>query len=107
MPRDELAWQALHVVDVAQTAQISRHPECYHEVGSSYLIGQHPDLLQVLAWGVAEGYGHYWISDWLADHKMKRTRQVWEVITIGYKGYTLRANDLEGIYTGNATCPSD
>ena len=94
----------MHGVDVAQTVQISRHPECFHEINSAYLIGRHPDLTQVAAWALAEGYGHWWVSGWLADHKMKRTRRIWEILSIGYKGYTLRTNERQGIYTGNATC---
>ena len=58
--RTELAWQAVHAVDVAQTLNIVNDP-CYIESNpiTTSLIGEQPSTGEVIAWGVGAGFLHY------------------------------------------------
>jgi len=53
MGRDEMTWQMLHAMDVAQTLNAASDP-CYKEDAwlTKRLIGEQPSDSEVLAWGV-------------------------------------------------------
>ena len=97
--RDELAWQALHVVDVAQTLNAASDP-CYVEAFpvTRALIGEQPSQAEVLAWGVGTAALHYWVST-----SLKRTeapgwaQKLWAYTTITFTGYTVATNHGNGV----------
>ncbi len=77
----EKIWQAMHLVDVAQTI---KGP------------GEQPSTESVLVWGAAIGVAHYAFDRWMtrtgrADHA---GWQLLRYIDLGYKGFTISRNHL-------------
>lgn len=111
----EAAYQALHAVDFAQTVQIARSPDCYHESDplTKRLIGEYPTEGQVrAAWALTSAL-HLAITGWLdrevdaTDSKAWRiARGAWHVVTIADAGREVVHNHSLGLkpFGGNA-CP--
>jgi len=96
---EEIAWQALHAVDVAQTVSASRDP-CYVEdaVVTRQLIGSQPSTGEVLLWGAGMAVGHAWISTLLENHDApKWVQKTWSYATITGTGIAVASNHSEGI----------
>ena len=57
-------WQTAHAIDVAQTIQISKHPECYSESNrfTKAMIGSKPSEEEVYMWGAGTAIAHYFLS---------------------------------------------
>ena len=109
MNREELAWQALHVMDVAQTLNAASDP-CYVESAwlTQRLIGEQPRHEEVLAWGVGTAILHMLVSRALeargAPEWLQRT---WSVTTISHTAYALASNHSEGIRMWGDNDPRD
>jgi len=65
MTGTEVAWQTMNAIDIVQTLQVAKFPECYEESNwmTKALIGKHPSESEVLAVGVLYGWGHAKISE--------------------------------------------
>lgn len=95
----ELTWQALHVMDVAQTLSAARDP-CYEEDAwlTRRLIGAQPETGEVLLWGVGTSLAHAWISNTLEDRGAPRWLQkTWSYATITSSGFAVASNHAEGV----------
>ncbi len=99
MDRQELTWQALHAVDVAQTLNAAGDP-CYEEQAwlTKRLIGEQPSDPDVIAWGVGTALVHLWIARELERRDAPRWLQAtWSIGTIGATGYTIVDNHRNGV----------
>ncbi|MEQ9005182.1 MAG: hypothetical protein RIE74_16610 [Pseudomonadales bacterium] len=99
MDNQELAWQALHAVDVAQTLNAAGDP-CYREEAwlTKRLIGEQPNDAEVVAWGVATAVVHAWVSYNLEEHGAPRWLQkVWDLGTLGHTTYAIISNHDAGV----------
>ena len=99
MDREEIAWQALHAVDVAQTMSAARDP-CYREAAwlTRSIIGEQPSEAEVLVWGVGTAIIHRWVGLALERRDAPRwVRVAWDLGTIGYTGYTVVDNHQNGV----------
>lgn len=106
VPRAELAWQALHAVDVAQTVQIARS-DCFWEDDpiTSKLIGEHPSTGEAIAWGVAWGGLHLGVTRMLEAWEAPRWAQVgWQALTIGNTLSAVKNNIDQGILPWDSDC---
>lgn len=105
MPPDELAWQALHAVDTAQTVQIARST-CYWEEapGTEQLIGHHPSTAGALTWGIGSALAHWGVSAWLTEHGPHWARPLWNAVTIGRTAYYVKNNHDQGIGLTGTDC---
>ena len=58
---EEAAWQALHAVDVLQTANFTKDLDCYSEVDplTSKIIGKKPERERVYKWALGSAIAHY------------------------------------------------
>lgn len=99
MGREELTWQALHAIDVAQTLNAARDP-CYQEEAwlTAQLIGAQPSDGEVIAWGLGTAVFHAWISNTL-EHRGAPVwvRKLWELGTLGHTSYAIGTNHQEGV----------
>ena len=99
MDREELTWQALHAVDVAQTLNAASDP-CYEEDAwlTQQIIGKQPSDAEVIAWGVGTAVVHMWIATELDRRDAPRWLQAtWSQGTIGSTGYTIVDNHRNGV----------
>ncbi len=99
LDRQELTWQALHAVDVAQTLNAASDP-CYKEDAwlTSRLIGSQPNDAEVLAWGVGTAVLHAWISSALEERGAPVwVQRVWDLGTLGHTTYAVVSNHSEGV----------
>ena len=97
--RQELAWQGLHVVDVAQTLNAASDP-CYEETAwlTEKIIGKQPSDAEVLAWGVGTALVHMWVANQLERRNAPRWLQMtWSLGTIGSTGYAVVDNHQNGV----------
>ena len=97
----EIAWQSMHLVDVAQTINGPARDECFHERDpiTRSLIGRQPSTESVLLWGVGVGVAHYALDRWLANsgHADKKWVQILRALDLGAKGFTIGRNHQIGI----------
>jgi len=106
-PHAELAWQALHAVDVAQTLNIV-NDSCYVESNpiTTSLIGEQPSTGEVIAWGVGAGFLHYGVSRYLEHTDAPRWMQnTWQAITLTTTVGAVYSNHREGIRIGGSNEP--
>lgn len=106
VPRDEVAWQLLHAVDVAQTAQIAES-RCYRESDplTSQLIGEHPELGGVLVWGVGLAVLHAGVTSLLERVEAPSwARVAWQSVTIANSAYAVKNNGEQGIHPWGSGC---
>ena len=99
MGRDEWAWQALHVVDIAQTLNAASDP-CYVESAwlTQQMIGEQPKHGEVLAWGVGTAVIHMLVSRALESRGAPTWLQrTWSVTTIAHTAYAVTNNYHEGV----------
>ncbi len=111
--RTEFAFQALNAVDYAQTINIARRPDCYHETDSvtSRLIGAHPSSGAVAGMWAAQATAHYYVTRWL-DREVdstdatgwRITRWIWLGATFWMAGHHVVQNHSIGLrpFSGGA-----
>jgi hypothetical protein len=95
----EIAWQAMHAVDIAQTMKAARDP-CYVEDAwlTKKIIGEQPSDGEVLAWGVGSAVIHYVVSKTLESANAPQwVQKVWSYGTISYTGFTVADNYNNGV----------
>jgi len=90
----EIAWQAMHVIDVMQTLEIQDH-EHLEEVHMRKVLGRNPDDDNVYAWGIAGAIAHYYLMKWIDENTNygKALRH----IEVGYKFGTISNNHSIGL----------
>jgi len=96
---EEIAWQTLHAIDVAQTVSAAQDP-CYVEDAyvTRQLIGSQPSTGEVLLWGAGMAAGHAWISTLLESHDAPNwVQKTWSYATITGTGIAVATNHSEGI----------
>ena len=96
---EEVTWQALHAMDIAQTLSAADDP-CYEEDAwlTQKLIGKQPSDAQVLAWGIGTAVGHALVSHSLeAMNAPKWVQKAWGYGTLSYTGYTVANNYDNGV----------
>jgi hypothetical protein len=99
MDREEMVWQGLHVIDVAQTLNAASDP-CYKETAwlTKRLIGEQPSDAEVIGWGVGTAIVHWWVARELERRDAPRWLQAsWSLGTIGTTGYTIVDNHRNGV----------
>lgn len=69
----EIAWQTMHIIDIAQTVQTAKNPHCRSEGNAltQKIIGKHPSESNVYKWGIGSAIAHYFIFKWI-DKKAKK-----------------------------------
>lgn len=100
MSGPERAWQALHLVDVAQTLNGPAADPCYHESAfpTRQLIGEQPTPAAVLAWGAGLAVAHYFAGRWLDRAELPDAAKfVIRSVDLTYKGLTVGRNHDQGI----------
>jgi len=96
---EELTWQTLHVVDVAQTLSAADDP-CYVEDAylTRQLIGSQPSQGEVLLWGAGMAVGHAWVTGLLEERGAPAwLRKTWSYATITGTGIAIASNHAEGV----------
>jgi hypothetical protein len=117
----ESAWLALHAVDTAQTIQIARHPECFHEANplASAVYGtDHPSASRVAVTNVALALVHSSVSAWLDDRVASARasdsdmvgpwyvgRIAWHTVSLLGTGSAVVGNFSIGLKPTSARCP--
>ena len=99
MDSEELTWQALHAVDVAQTLSAADDP-CYEEEAwlTRRIIGRQPSDAEVMAWGVGTAVGHAFVSSSLERMEAPGwVQKLWSYATISHTGLTIASNHDEGV----------
>jgi hypothetical protein len=109
MSRPEIAWNVLHVVDVAQTINGPASDPCYRERAPTtrFLIGERPHRDNVIAWGVAASVMHYFAFRWVENSDWPDGVKVaLRSIDLTYKGHTVVRNHNAGIrpFGDNVSC---
>ncbi|MGE0621160.1 MAG: hypothetical protein AB7I04_21920 [Pseudomonadales bacterium] len=96
---EEITWQTLHAIDVAQTLSAADDP-CYVEdaVVTRALIGSQPSQGEVLLWGAGMAVGHAWVSSFLQNQDAPMwLRKTWSYATITGTGIAIASNHSEGV----------
>lgn len=99
IPKEELLWQGLHIIDTAQTINGPASDPCYTEVNplTKKVIGHHPSKEGTYTTMIAFAGLHYLISDWLKDNGPKWAYVGWQSVTLGATLATLHRNDRKGV----------
>lgn len=96
---EEITWQTLHAIDVAQTLSAADDP-CYVEDAyvTRALIGSQPSQGEVLLWGAGMAVGHAWVTGFLEARDAPRwLRKTWSYATITGTGVAIASNHSEGV----------
>ena len=99
LSNEEIAWQSLHMMDIAQTISAANDP-CYVEDAwlTQKLIGSQPNTGEVLLWGVGTAVAHAWISNVLEERGAPVWAQkTWSYATIASTGLAVGNNHSEGV----------
>jgi hypothetical protein len=99
MDQEELTWQALHAVDVAQTLNAANDP-CYREEDwlTKRMIGEQPSDGSVLLWGVGTAVLHKVVGDYLDRRDAPGwVQKMWDYGSISHKGLTVMSNHSNGV----------
>ena len=94
LPKEEWVWQSLHAIDMAQTIRIAKNPDKFQELNP--LLGKHPSTSEVVAFTVATSVAHAYLVYKLQEAGLPV--KVFEYITIGYKGITIKKNIDAGLH---------
>lgn len=101
----EASWQALHILDVAQTAHMN-DGLCYQEGNmlTKELIGINPPDSRVYQWGLLSAVMHYFVFKW-ADNTFPNYSDNLRMTDLGYKAAIVGGNHEEGLrYDGAKPC---
>ena len=96
----EKVWQAMHLVDVAQTINGAARDDCFQEENpiTRRLIGRKPSTDAVIVWGVAMAIAHYSLDRWLT-RTGRADQPGWRALrylAVAEKGFTVGRNHAEG-----------
>ena len=108
MSKMEMAWQAAHLVDVAQTLSVGDDP-CYFEANlqTSALIGEHPGTGEALVWGVASSVAHLYVGKWIDNSELPEWSKVaLRAVDFGIKVDAVAHNYQIGIRIGGTNKPT-
>ena len=115
----EVTWQALNVVDTAQTVMIARSPTCFKESDaiSQGIIGEHPTQAKVYLLGIGYGVLHYTVTRFIEERDIRDEEGypespwwlahiAWHTLTLIYKADTVVNNNIIGLrmWGGETTC---
>jgi hypothetical protein len=109
LSREEIAWQSLHAVDVAQTLSAAQDP-CYVEDAyiTKRLIGEQPSTGEVLLWGAGVAVGHAFVTSLLEKHQAPGwVQKTWSYATITSTGIAIASNHAEGVRVFGDNKPVD
>lgn len=95
---EELAWQAIHTIDMAQTLDGSRDP-CWHEANpiTQRVIGRKPTTAGVIAYGIGTGALHALISSLLIDQGYERAYAYWQMASFANSSLAVGMNHGAGV----------
>lgn len=96
---EEIAWQSLHAIDIAQTLSAAQDP-CYVEDAfvTRQLIGSQPSTGEVLLWGAGMAVGHAFVTNLLEQHQAPGwVQKTWSYATITGTGIAIASNHSEGV----------
>ncbi len=99
LSNEEIAWQTLHAVDIAQTLSAAQDP-CYVEDAyiTKRLIGSQPSTGEVLLWGAGMAVGHAFVSNFLEQRNAPQwVQKTWSYATITSTGIAIASNHSEGV----------
>ena len=99
LSNEEIAWQTLHAVDIAQTLAAAQDP-CFVEDAfvTRQLIGSQPSTGEVLLWGAGMAVGHAWISGLLERQDAPQwVQKTWSYATITGTSIAVATNHAEGV----------
>ncbi len=99
LSNEEIAWQTLHAVDIAQTISAAQDP-CYIEDAyiTRRLIGSQPSTGEVLLWGAGMAVGHAFVTNLLEKQNAPRwVQKTWSYATITGTGIAIASNHAEGV----------
>ena len=97
MSEREKTLQVMHLIDVAQTYQMSKS-HCHNEMGAAALfIGENPSSEDVLIWGVATAVAYHYAERYLPDTVMD--------LNLTLKFGVVENNNREGLRVAGITCP--
>lgn len=98
----ETAFQAAHIVDVAQSFHGAASDRCYLEGDpvTRGLIGAQPSHAGVIAWGVAYALVHYGVHSWLEEQGYEKLDAIWQIGTLADTAYAVGKNYSIGIRIG-------
>jgi len=85
----EITYQMLNVLDTAQTVVVAQNPQKYREQESAWIIGEHPSVAKVIAFGVGSAVIHEAVSSYLKNNDYGTAYKVWQTVTICDKGAAL------------------
>lgn len=99
----EVTWQALNLVDTAQTLYIADHPAHWQEVGQAGIFcGNHPSRGGVIATMAGFALLHYAVTVGIENlvqqnNDYEVVQRVWQYTNLGFKAYTVVNNHAMGI----------
>lgn len=98
----EVAWQALHAIDVAQTVHGAANDPCYEEGDpiTRRLIGSKPSPGGVAAWGLGLGALHYGVHWALADRAPAWLDTLYEALSVAGQAAVDHHNYSIGVRIG-------
>lgn len=101
--KEEQTWQALHLIDAAQTYQISQNPLCYEEGAplTRAVIGKSPKPGAVAGWWATRAVAHALVTDYLLEDHPKVAKW-WSYISIGFEASTVGSNFSIGVNVGSS-----
>lgn len=109
---EEGVWQFLNVIDLLQSIQIAKNPQCYREVGTPALLGSgpHPGIGATIGFAALFGVGHYLVSrgiETLIDNEKTEDhdngddyrilQRWWQLGSFVPKAYTVEQNASIGL----------
>ncbi len=103
---NEVAWQAMHAIDTAQTLSLTRDSR-YVEVESAWLLGERPKEKAVVAWSVASSFAHAGITRLLIDNDHPKAAKIWQYVTLSSVCSTVGRNASIGIQIGGTNAGPD
>lgn len=97
---EEIAWQSLHVIDMAQTAD-GMHDSCVREGNplTRQIIGAKPSTGEIVAYGITASILHATVSDLLRE-RSPTGYKIWQAVSIMDTGYAVGKNYSIGIRLG-------
>ena len=88
LPKLEYAWQALNIIDTAQTAHCLDKGTCEE---ANPLIGKHPSTGKLIAYKAGMGAMHFGVTRLLQEIAPEWVRP-WEIVSVAVQGGVVVAN---------------